>query len=458
MNVLPAPPEPRLSRIQQTARFMKDPFGLLAQTRAECGDVFSLNLLGMGRWVFLCNAAALNELYRFPEDRVVAGEIRNKILAYLFGSRASVSLDGPEYADRRRAMIPHFGGRRVFQHAGLIHQLTEEKLVRWPIGKAFPLQPYLNDISVETAARVLFGPLDEEPAAQLLPLARQFLIALQPTAVQARPLQWNLGRFSPYGRFLIARNELYAALDSTIRVLHRRRAAEATATEPEDVLSALVAAELYEDEGDCREAIVHEMAALAVGGSETTSKGLAWTLVGVLSDRRIFDRLRHELDEVLGDRPIRPEDFRQLPYLHAVIQEGLRFQSIGPFAGPRLAKTDIEIGGFRIAAGTPIGQCLQEVGRSDVFPNPEQFDPENFLDHKIKTSDWVPFGGGSRLCTGMGLAQLELAIVTGTLVQRLELELAAGSTGPVRRGIAFQPANGLKVIVRDRRPGSKARQ
>ncbi len=451
MNNLPTPPEPSLSRFQQTLRFIKEPYGFLARTRAECGEIFTLRLLGMGKWVFLCNVQALNELYKLPEEQVLAGEIRKKLVAYLFGSRASVSLDGPEYSERRRVIMPFFGGRRVFQHTGLLHRLTEEKLMRWPIDEAFQLQPHLNEISLEASSRILFGPLDQDPATLLVPYARRFLVALRPSSVQSRPLQWDLGRWSPYGRFLIARRELYGALDTVISALQRRRAFDEVDPEPEDVLSALMAAELYEDAEDCREAIVHEMTALVVGGAETTSKVLAWTLLGVLSHRQIFDRLRQELDDGLGERPIRTEDLRRLHYLHAVIQEGMRFQSVGPFAGPRIAKQDIQICGYRIAAGTPLAQCLQEVGRSDFFPNPEQFDPENFLDRKIKASDWSPFGGGTRLCAGMGLAQLELAVVVGTLVQRLDLELGSSSTEPTRAGITYQPANGLSVIVRRRR-------
>ncbi|MEM7583379.1 MAG: cytochrome P450 [Acidobacteriota bacterium] len=451
MSALPAPPEPSLTRFQQTLRFMKDPYGFLAQTRAECGEVFTLRPWGMGRWVFLCNAEVLGELYKLPEDQVLAGEIRKRIVAYLFGSRASISLDGAEYAQRRKIVMPFFGGRKVFQHTDLIHRLTEEKLLQWPLGELVRLQPYLNDIALESAGRILFGPLEQDPAAQLVPYAKQFLIALQPPAVQARPLQWNLGRFSAYGRFVIARDNLYRVLDGVVRTIEERRASQAADEEPKDVLSALVAADLYDNPDECREAIVHEMVAFIVGGAETTSKVLAWTLLGVLSNPKILDRLRHELDEVLGGQPIKTEHLRQLPYLHAVIQEGMRFQSVGPFAGPRLAKKDITIGGFTIAAGTPIAQCLQEVGRTNFFPNPEQFDPENFLGRKVRTNDWVPFGGGSRLCTGMGLAQLELAVVVGTLIQRLDLELGPGSTEPARSGIAFQPANELAVIVRGRR-------
>ncbi|MEM7356456.1 MAG: cytochrome P450, partial [Acidobacteriota bacterium] len=406
MPTLPAPPEPPLSPFRQTLRFAKDPFAFLADTRAQCGEIFALNILGMGRCVFLCRVEHLSELYRMPEEKVVAGEIRKRLLAYLFGPRASISLDGEEYAQRRRTIQPFFSGRRVLQHTGLIVQQTQDRIAGFPVDQPFALQPHLNQVSLYVASRILFGPLDQEPAQQIVPLAGDFLSALQPPAVQNKLLQWNLP-WTPFGRFVGARQKLAEAVSTAVRAQQQRNH---SAEEPaEDVLSALVDAKLYDDEDICRDAIVHELVALVVGGAETTGKVLAWTLHGVLSQPEVKDRLRQEIDNELGEKPIESSDLRQLPYLHAVIQEGMRFQSAGPFAGPRLTKQAIEIGDYTIPADTIIAQCLQEAGRNELFPNPEVFDPQNFLDSGVKTRDWAPFGGGSRMCTGMGLAQLELA-------------------------------------------------
>ena len=443
---MPAPPQIPLSTLAQTRRFMRDPYGFLAWARAECGEIFSVRLLGMGQWVFLCNAQLLDQLYKMPEEQVLAGEIRKKMVGYLFGEQASICLDGEQYAVRRKLLTPFFSGRGVLQHSDEIRELTEAKMTVWPDSEPFAMQPHFSQITLEVAARVLFGPLDQEPGSTLLPLAERFFLALQPPAVQVRLFQWNLGPWTPWGRFVAARRDLYEGLADAVRSRQRD-----PSPERDDALSALVAAELYESEEECRTAIVHEMVASVVGGAETTAKVLSWTLHGVLSKPHIRQQLEQELDEVLGDRPIRSEDLRQLPYLHAVIQEGMRYQSVGPFAGPRLVKKDIEIEGFTITAGTGVAQCLQEAGRSDFFPKPEEFDPENFFGRKVKPRDWAPFGGGARICTGMGLAQLELAIVVGTIVRSFELELLPGPTHPVRSGIAFQPANGLMVKVARRR-------
>ncbi len=53
------PPRPALSPLTQTLRFMRQPQEFLRATRAECGDLFALRLLGLGRWVFLCSSDLL---------------------------------------------------------------------------------------------------------------------------------------------------------------------------------------------------------------------------------------------------------------------------------------------------------------------------------------------------------------------------------------------------------------
>ena len=89
-------------------------------------------------------------------------------------------------------------------------------------------------------------------------------------------------------------------------------------------------------------------------------------------------------------------------------------------------------------------QALHEVGRGPHFPDCESYDPEHFHGREVKQRDWVPFGGGIRKCTGMGLALVELAAVIGTLVQRTDMELGSGSTEPIQSGIAHKPRNDMR--------------
>ncbi len=449
MKTSSQPPRPALSALAQTWRFKKDPMGFIGQVRAECGEIFSLRLLGMGRWVVIASPEILQELYKKPEDEVVAGEIRGRMLGAMVGDRASIAIDGEEYARRRRITTPFFSGRAVFERTGDIRRAAEEGLARFPVGETFPIQPYFDEVSLAVTCRILYGGGNRPETERLKRLSRTFLTALKPPSVQVESLRINLGRWTPWGRFVKAKRELFEALEKEVRA---RGSSDAAESGGDSDLTAALIGEYGTGDDSAVETIVHELAAFVIGGAETTSKAMSWTLAGVLAHPEAARRLRTELEEVLGDEPLAAKHLRQLPYLHAVMQEGLRHNAAGPFAGFRWTLKDIELGGYAVSEGTILAQGFSETGKQDVFPDRDAFEPANFLDRKVKMSDWVPFGGGTRMCTGMGLAQLELAVVIATVVRYADLELVERAPRAVPSGIAFAPAGGLPVRVVAKRP------
>ena len=439
---LPEPPSPSLSKWKVALRFMKNPFDTISQARRECGDLFVLQLPGLGRVAFLCRADLLHQVYRLPEEQVVAGEIRGRILAELTGERVSTCLDGEEFRLRRRVMAPFLNGRKVEEHLPYIVELTEALITELRPGSEEALQKRFDHLTRMTISRILFGARSAARVDLLTHLVSEYLEAFEWRAVQMPFLRRHLGPWSPWTRFMTRRQALYDALEEDVR---RLADGKGGAEHEDDLMAALVAAQLYEDQGEAVDAVVQELIGLAVGGAETTSKALSWIVRGLLIEPRAWQELRRELDEVIGERALVSDDLKSLPYLEAVVHEGLRHQSVGPFAGPRLAKQEIQIGGFRIAPGTAIVQALHEVGRGPLFPDPEAFSPEHFYGCDVKQRDWVPFGGGTRKCTGMGLALVELSAVVATLVQRVDMELGSGPTGPIQAGIAHRPRNNLRV-------------
>ncbi len=433
-------PTPSIPKWKANFRFLTQPFSLISEAREECGDLFLLELPGLGRVVFLCRADLLHEVYRRGEDEVVAGEIRGRHLSALTGEKVSLCLDGPEFKQRRRVIAPYLNGKKVEACLPRIVGYTEDLIAGLTPGNEEELQPRFDLLTQRTIAGILFGAQSQTKVDALAVLAHRYLEAFQWRTVQVPFLRKSLGPWSPWSRFIKRRAEFSQALE-----IEARRLAESENPSDSDLMSALVAAGLYEDPDEAIEAVVQEMIGLVVGGAETTSKALSWCLRGLLTRPKAKAYLCEELDRVLGDRPMNAKDLKELPYLDAVIHEGLRHQSVGPFAGPRLAKKEIVVGGYRIPPGTAMVQALHEVGRGPLFPDSETFEPGHFHQREIKQRDWVPFGGGIRKCTGMGLALVELAAVIGTLVQRTEMELGSGSTEPIQSGIAHKPRNNMRV-------------
>jgi hypothetical protein len=83
-----------------------------------------------------------------------------------------------------------------------------------------------------------------------------------------------------------------------------------------------------------------------------------------------------------------------------------------------------------------------------VYPDPERFDPQRFLNDKPSTYSWVPFGGGTRRCVGAAFANMEMDVVLRTVLQHVTIRT---TTAPGEkwhhRGVAFTPKKGGRMAV-----------
>jgi unspecific monooxygenase len=91
--------------------------------------------------------------------------------------------------------------------------------------------------------------------------------------------------------------------------------------------------------------------------------------------------------------------------------------------------------------------------RPDLYPDPEKFRPERFLERKYGGHEWFAFGGGNRTCLGMAFALYEMKVVLSTLFTQVTLERPPGSRSrPIRRGVSLAPDDGAQMVVKSKQP------
>jgi len=112
-----------------------------------------------------------------------------------------------------------------------------------------------------------------------------------------------------------------------------------------------------------------------------------------------------------------------------------------------------QLGEYRIPQGYSIIVSLVQLHENpEVFPDPERFDPQRFIDARPNTFAWVPFGGGTRRCVGAAFANMEMDIVLRTVLRHFTIQTTdAPDEKWHSRGVAYTPKNGGLVVVR-RRP------
>ena len=85
--------------------------------------------------------------------------------------------------------------------------------------------------------------------------------------------------------------------------------------------------------------------------------------------------------------------------------------------------------------------------RPDIWPDPEKFDPDRFLNKEVSPYEWMPFVQGPRMCIGYKFALLEMKLVLAMLIRSLKFEVIPGFKVKRKQRITMRPDPNLQLRV-----------
>jgi cytochrome P450/NADPH-cytochrome P450 reductase len=166
----------------------------------------------------------------------------------------------------------------------------------------------------------------------------------------------------------------------------------------------------------------HLILFLLVGHDSTSS--LLTSLMFLLSQHpEVEEKMRNEVDQVMGEEPPDMQNIQNLPYTMAVIKETLRLYP----PAQALVKTcvkDTTLGPYTMIEGSKVLLLTRELHRNKSLwgENAEEFDPSRFMPNSPTAPShehaWMPFSSGPRGCIGMQFSLIEARVILARIMQR----------------------------------------
>ena len=366
--------------------------------------------------------------------------------------------EGELWRRQRRIAMPAFHRTRLRGFAEGMTQAAEEMLQRWERhkdGAELEVGGEMAAVTAEVVCRAMFsGDLGRERAAGVFEAFERYQRTLGRLDIVEMT---GLPRWIPRLGARRARKAV-RQLDALINGIIATRRREGV--ERNDLLDLFMNAR-DPDTGEAMSPSLlrDEVAVSFLAGHETTANALTWAFYLLSQHPEAENRVREEVDRVLGGRRPEYDDLTELPYVRAVIDEGLRlYPPVHIFS--REALGDDRIGKRYVPAGSMVVISPWLIHRHrELWSEPDTFRPERFLGEEVKQHDrfaYLPFGAGPRLCIGKGFGLTEATIILAMVAQRFRLRLRTGHVVEPLGRLTLRPRGGMPMTLhrRDATPRS----
>ncbi|GAB1315638.1 hypothetical protein MFIFM68171_05848 [Madurella fahalii] len=351
-------------------------------------------------------------------------------------------LDDEVHEKLRAKLMPGYGGKDVDnlhqqidkQVAGLVSLLETKYLSTKTDFKPVDLARKVQYFTLDVISALAFGKeLGYLAADKDLHSYIQTTESTLPIMLATALVPWFLYTIqSPRLKWLIPNVRNMVGIGTVMGVAHDT-VAERYSDKPvvkRDMLGSFVAHGLTREEAE------GETVVQIIAGSDTSATAIRSTLLFIITNPVVYRRLQTEIDTGIKEgrisSPITDAEARNLPYLQAVIREGLRMWPPATAVLPKVSDKDQVVCGVHIPAGTNVAWAPFSFLRSkETFgDDADLFRPERWLDidpAKYRAMDqtvMMEFASGSRWeCLGKTVAQIELNKTYVELLRRFDLTL-----------------------------------
>jgi cytochrome P450 family 135 len=406
------------------------PFESRLALRKRYGGVFRTNDVILGEVVHVADRELIEQMFKWKPAQYNVGEPR-EVMEPVTGPSSILLLDGERHMRMRKLMLPPFHGEAIARYTELIEKIAIREIDGWRPGDVIRARAVAQTITMEVIIRAVFGITDPERVSELKRVLPR-LSSINPI-LGIEAVRKDLGPRSPWGRFIRDRDRA----DEMIYEEIARRRGDPDGGRRDDILVLLLSARDEEGKPLTDRELRDELITILLAGHETTATSIGWALERLL-------RTPLALQRSIAEAKAREDS----EYIDAVIKETLRVRPVVTevFRAPT---EPVELGGYLFEPGTHMAASIFLVQYDpDLYPEPDVFRPERFLEGAPESYTWVPFGGGVRRCIGAAFAQLEMKIVISKMLARTQLRARrTRDEKPRFRGVTVLPSRGGEAVV-----------
>lgn len=431
-------PETILLNPLQQWRFFSQPRAMHDWLRERYGGLVSLHFQGRD-FAGVLTAEGARQVFTANPDNYDA--FWKESFAGLIGEGNLWVLIREKHRRERQLFSPAVHANHFRSYGSTIRDIARSHIMKWRAGQTVRAIDTTLVISLDVIMRLVFGVEENEFMQEGHDVFEGIRHNAHPLIVFFPALQkpW----FPLWQRYARSRDKVYDWMDRYLTVRRAR------STPSMDVLEMLMNA--CDEHGNpySDEFIRYELNAVLTAGHETTGVALGWALYELARHPEVVAKLRAELQAAGLESDLGL--ILTLPYLDAVCKETIRLHPILSECA-RVPIEPMEILGRTIQAGQALVISIVAIHHDpSVYPEPDRFLPERFIDRTYNIFEFMPFGGGHRRCLGAGLAEYTMRLSLAEMVRQWDFE-PAGLDYDARLNVAMGPKHGIPLRIRERQP------
>ena len=427
--------------------FAKNPVNFVIENSKIYGNIFTATILGK-EMTFINHPTLLDTVFKATDNELSLRDIY-KFMKPVFGSGVVYDAESTErMMEQVKFVSSGLTTSRFRVFVDIIEDEVKQRVEQLGNEGTFNLLDLLSDLIIFTASRCLLGDqvreyLSEKQLGKLYHDIDEGISALSffyPSL--------------PANRRDVARKaigEIFQELLNKRREEHVKNPDRLLDESKMDIVDHLLL-QKYKDGHELTDE--HRIGILIAGlfaGQHTSSITSTWTLLNIISNKRIEQQFRNE-QLLLEKEKMNYETIMKMEYLEACMKEALRMYP-PLIMVMRMARKPRQCEEFIIPKGNIIVVSPSAAGRcKDVYSNPDEFNPERFTElkeHEKFKYGSIPFGAGRHKCIGENFALLQVKSVISILLRYYDMEYSGEMPSPSYTSMVVGPDK--PIIVKYKR-------